>query len=293
MIKIEMLRCFSVVARSGNLADAATRLGRTQSAISMTLKQLEDALGQKLFQGERKNHLTPVGVQILALAQQQVESFDTAIRDIEATARAPRGLLRIISVPSAAGSLVPHVAEDLLARYPGLQIDIRDGETEAVLNALGRGEADLGIVSGEHALRGVVSAPLFEDAFGLTCARDHPLADRDGDLCFADTAGFDIVGNTLCRALDHDGLQAAIAATALHAHNTLSLIGILQQGARFTILPRAVVANLPGRLSFRPLQDLPARRSVSVLISERASQREIAEECAAMLQVLCRQDGSP
>ena len=43
MIKIEMLRCFSAVARSGNLADAAARLGRTQSAVSMTLKQLEDA----------------------------------------------------------------------------------------------------------------------------------------------------------------------------------------------------------------------------------------------------------
>ena len=46
-IKIEMLRCFCTVAQTGNLTEAADRLGRTQSAVSMTLKQFESHLGKK------------------------------------------------------------------------------------------------------------------------------------------------------------------------------------------------------------------------------------------------------
>ena len=61
MIKLEMLRCFGAVAQAGNLGDAAVRLGKTQSALSMTLKQLEEHLGERLFETERKNRLTPLG----------------------------------------------------------------------------------------------------------------------------------------------------------------------------------------------------------------------------------------
>ncbi|MEM1079297.1 MAG: LysR family transcriptional regulator [Pseudomonadota bacterium] len=282
MIKIEMLRSFSVVARTGNLADAAARLGRTQSAVSMTLKQLEEELGQKLFQGERKNLLTPVGQQILALAQQQVQSFDAALRDIEATARSPRGLLRIVTIPSATGLLVPRAVEELVSRYPGLKIDLRDAETEMVLDTLQRGEADIGIASGEPVLRGVESALLFSDALGLTCAEDHPLARRGGALRLAEAEASEFVSNNLCTSIDHPALQDAVAGAPLHAHNTLSLIGLLGQGQRVTVLPRSVVAHLPGALAFLPLEDLPVERSVSVLVAKRSSQKVIADECAAL-----------
>ncbi|WP_424973249.1 LysR family transcriptional regulator [Dinoroseobacter sp. S76] len=284
MIKIEMLRCFAVVARTGNLSDAAAQLGRTQSAVSMTLKQLEETLGQKLFEGERKNALTPVGAQVLALAQQQVHSFDTAIRDIAATARSPRGLLRIVTIPSATGTLVPRAVETLVARHPGLKIDLRDAETEVVLDTLQRGEADIGIASGEPVLRGVESALLFRDAFGLTCARDHPLARRGGTLRVADVEAAAFVSNNLCRTLDHPGLQDTLVRAPLHAHNTLSLIGLLRQGRHVTVLPRSVVAHLPGALAFLPLEDLPLERSVSVLVAARASQKALAADCATLFQ---------
>ena len=60
-IKLELFRYFCAVAETGNLAEAADRLGRTQSALSMSLKQLEEHLGKKLFDGERKSQLSPLG----------------------------------------------------------------------------------------------------------------------------------------------------------------------------------------------------------------------------------------
>ena len=62
-----MLSCFAAVAESGNLADAGVRLGRTPSAISMTLKQMEDHLGARLFETDRKNRLTPLGEEVFGL----------------------------------------------------------------------------------------------------------------------------------------------------------------------------------------------------------------------------------
>ena len=124
-IKIEMLRCFSVVAQTGNLADAAMRLGRTQSALSMTLKQLEEHLGQRLFEGERKSNLTPIGEEIFELARQQLRRFDETVDAIESTANAPLGLLRAASVPSVASLVFPSAIEELVQRHPGVKVEVK------------------------------------------------------------------------------------------------------------------------------------------------------------------------
>jgi len=79
VIKIEMLRTFAEVARTGSLAAAAQALGRTPSAVSMTLKQLEANLGAPLFETERKTRLTALGRQALALASRELDHFDRTL----------------------------------------------------------------------------------------------------------------------------------------------------------------------------------------------------------------------
>ena len=54
MIKLEMLRVFLAVAEEGALALAAQKLGRTPSALSMALSQLEAQVGAPLFETDRK-----------------------------------------------------------------------------------------------------------------------------------------------------------------------------------------------------------------------------------------------
>lgn len=65
MVELEMLRTFVALAEAGNISDAAKRLFRTASAISMTLKQLEQEVGGELFETDRKNRLTPLGAFML------------------------------------------------------------------------------------------------------------------------------------------------------------------------------------------------------------------------------------
>ena len=76
-----------------------------------------------------KNQLTPLGEEVFELSRQQLRRFDETIDAIETTANAPRGLLRIVSVPSVAFLVFPTAIAQLIQRYPGTKIDLRDADT--------------------------------------------------------------------------------------------------------------------------------------------------------------------
>ena len=74
-IKLEMLRVFRTVAEQGTLTGASAVFGRTPSAVSMMLKQLEDHIGAPLFETDRKNRLTPLGQLVLEESSRATDAF--------------------------------------------------------------------------------------------------------------------------------------------------------------------------------------------------------------------------
>lgn len=279
-IKIEMLRCFCTVAQTGSLAEAADRLGRTQSAVSMTLKQLEDHLDRRLFEGERKNRLSPLGEQVFELSLKQVRQFEQTVRSIEAAADASQGLIRIVSVPSVAAILFPAVLDHMTRMFPGVKVELRDTDTQQVLDALAQGKADVGIASGHHPLNGVTSTRLFEDRFGLVCAADHPLITRDEPPRIADVTAAPFIRNALCDLIKTPRLVEAIRNTEVTIHNTHSLITMVRTGAWVTVLPETVVRFIPESTAFRPVSDLPDKREVYLHVRDRTRFRDLTRECA-------------
>lgn len=278
-----MLRCFAAVAESGNLADAGARLGRTPSAISMTLKQMEDHLGARLFETDRKNRLTPLGEEIFGLAQQQVRQNDEAIETIETMARAPKGLLRIASIPSAVHQGLPQAVEIMMTRRPSLRIEIRDADTDIVKSALLRGQVEMGIVSGAPDLNGLRRVPLFEDAFGLVAAPDHPLMRQVASPEIADLATREFLRNDLCAQIKMPAFQEILDDTRIAARNTLSLISMVRTGNWITVLPSSVVGILPVHLTFRKIAGLDQNRVVSLLFRERCLSPDLVQEFTDIL----------
>lgn len=282
-IKIEMLRCFCTVAQTGNLVEASDRLGRTQSAISMTLKQLEDHLGKKLFEGERKNRLSPLGEQVLELSLKQVRQFDQTVQSIEAAANASHGLMRIVSVPSVAALVFPAILDHMTSRFPGLKIELRDTDTQQVLDALTEGKADIGVASGYHPLNGIKAIPLFEDQFGLVCASDHFLITRPEPPTIADVVSAPFVRNALCDLIETPEFQSAIVDADVTIHNTHSLVTMVRTGAWVTVLPQLVANFIPETTAFRTISDLPDKRQVYLYVRERTRFRELTDECSAFV----------
>lgn len=267
-IKIEMLRCFRAVVDHGSLAEAATVLGRTSSAVSMMLKQFEQHVGAPLFETARKSRLTPLGQLIHAEARRELDHFDRTVSTIEGLSRAQLGFVRLSVTPSLAQSVLPPILHRFLKDHPDVRIDMADMDSAAVHQDLRADRADIGLAS-IGALPGFDAHRLFTDPFGVICRRDHPLA-RDWDrLTWADLTGVDFIANGLCSQIRDDGFSPILDSARLTVRNTASLLGLVRAGVGITVLPRLVVLPEFTDLAFLPLADVDARREVWMITQPR------------------------
>ena len=177
-IKLEMLRVYATVVDSGALAEAADRLGRTPSAVSMSLKQLEQELGGRLFESDRKTKLTPLGRFVYEEAGRSLAGFDEMVAGLRRFARGEEGLVRVAAVPSVATQLLPMVVEHFQGNRPKVAVEVRDIDSPAVLEAVRDGRVDVGLASSAAAVGDLASRTLMEERFGLLCRADHWLAKR-------------------------------------------------------------------------------------------------------------------
>jgi len=238
-IKIEMLRCFTMVAKHGSLSDAADALGRTPSAVSMMLRQFEDHIGAPLFETARKSRLTPVGTLIYEEARREVTHFENTVSVIEGLSRSEFGYLR-------------------------LQIDIRDMDSAAIARELERETADIGIGSLAK-LEGMTRTELFSDAFGVVCSVDHPIAQSGPELMLSDLSDVVLIANGLCGLITDEEFSPILANSRLMVLNTTSLMGLVRQGVGITVLPRLAVNEPQSGITFIPLRDVSARRTVHLV----------------------------
>lgn len=265
-LKIEMLRGFVAVARSGNLTDAALVLKRTPSAVSMMLKQFETHLGESLFETDRKNKLTALGEFVLEQSEQELQHFDNTVRAIESYANAGLGHVRIATVPSVAGTIIPRVFARKIDVYDKVRIDLRDMDSKSVLHELSRGRIDVGIATLSVNKPGLFSQLLMTDWFGVLFAADHPLAKDTGPVGWEELEGERLIANSLSESIPCAEAKNLHSRSRFSAHNLTSILGMVRAGIGVTILPEmAAMSSGLSNLVFRPLADETAKREIRLL----------------------------
>ena len=284
--KIETLRCFCTVARMGNLSDAARRLGRTQSAISMTLKQFEQSLGRALFETERKNRLTRFGEQVFSLAETQLAQFDSTVQALETLAGAPQGVLRIAAVPSVAALAFPTLVRHMTSHHPGVKIELRDADTQHVFDALLQGWADIGITSAKRHINGVTTFPLFSEPFGVVLSETHDLARTEKPLTIRDVFAARFLSNGVCDQINSPAIVDHLATVDVSVRNTHSLLAMLREGDWITLLPYSAAQLAGTGLVFRRIHDLPAQRDVFFYQRENPSSPQIVQEAQSVIRAI-------
>lgn len=289
-IKIEMLKCFMMVATHGSLSEAADALGRTPSAVSMMLKQFEDHVGTSLFETARKSRLTPIGELILTEARREVEHFEKTVSVIEGLSRSELGYLRLAATPSVATTVLPTVIFEFAERFPKVQIDLRDMDSATIARELDRERADIGIGSFPH-IEGMRRTELFSDAFGVVCRKDHPLAENWQQLSWRAMSDQKIIANGLCKQITDPDFAPILARSQLMVPNTASLLGLVRQGVGITVLPQLTVANMLDEFAFLPLSDVTARRTVHLMSGPDNLLMPAAREFVKLITAMKR-DGS-
>jgi DNA-binding transcriptional LysR family regulator len=283
MIGITALRVFVHVADCGNIRDAAARLYRTPSAVSMTLKALEQDLGAPLFESDRKSRLTALGEEVRGIAAEMLREHDRALERIEAVATGRQGRLQLASVPSVAAELLPGLLAGFLDARPGVTIELVDTDSRSVHAMVADGTVELGIAGPVMPGAGLSFAPLFRDPFRLVCRGDHALAARGGPLGWGDLTGERVIGNDAASAIAAAEYRALVGASALKARNVISLLALVRAGAGVTLLPRLATVSLTPDLVALPLDDAGAEREVGVVLRDGRSPGPV---CRAFLDCL-------
>lgn len=145
---LEYYKVFYYVARCENLTAAAAELSVSQPAVSQALKQLEEALGTKLFvRASRGIRLTKEGQVLYEYVKEGYEKILLGEKMISSMLRLDSGELKIgASDMTLKYYLLPHL-EKFHEQYPGIKVTVTNAPTPRALDLLHDGKIDFGVVS--------------------------------------------------------------------------------------------------------------------------------------------------
>jgi DNA-binding transcriptional LysR family regulator len=292
-VKYSSLHVFITVAETGNIVAAADKLGRTPSAISMALKQLEVAIGGALFEGDRKSKLTALGRHVLDSARLELLCFDRAISSMRAFARNHIGRVDIASVPSIAHHFLPQAIKTFVADRPEVELELRDADTTTIVSLVARGQVDFGI-GGRPPFNSQLSfESLIADKFVVLCRRDSPLGRHHGAVELSELKRETLIANGASDRVQ--SLQLDFFNSKLKVWNVISLVSLVRSGVGITILPElSALASDPSVKRVRLLHEgRPITREVGLMSRKRSSLTPAAKAfCDHLKQLISREAGS-
>ncbi|MGD8221651.1 LysR family transcriptional regulator [Pseudomonas thivervalensis] len=174
---LKQIRAFLAVAQSLSFAVAGERLHLSQSALSLTIKALEEGLGGRLFSRNTRNvALTPEGESLLPLARRLVADWDNAEDEMRQRFTLQRGRVTLAAMPSFAGNLLPPILKTFRARYPNVNVTVNDVINEQVLEMVRDRHVELGVAFEPMQGSSLAFTPLYLDRFVAVVPLDSPLA---------------------------------------------------------------------------------------------------------------------
>lgn len=263
-LQLDWLRCFVAVVDAGSLSAAAPLVHRSQPAVSMQIRKLEQAAGCALLdRGPRHLALTPAGEDLLGHARRLLEVHAQA----QAALRGERltGLVSL-GVPDdyAARYLTP-VLRRFALRHGGVEIALTCEQSTALIPKVQRGELDVALISRDRPSRGTllfdeplvwVGAPAFEawrrDPLPIAVYEAGSLARRDALAALsARRRAWRVVYNSSSLAGQIAAVESGLAVAVLTRCSVPPGLQVLQEAHGLPPLPAMQVAVYRSRAAMR------------------------------------------
>jgi len=288
-ISLTGMRSFVAVCETGGVRAAAAQIGRTPSAVSMTLKQLEDDIGAPLFEGERRGALSPVGRIVLDEARAMIAHYDRACSAMTNYAANRPGRCDVASVPSVAATLLPRAVAQARAHGAAFEIHVRDSDSNAIVEAVENGVVEIGLCVLAGRRPQLSFEPLFREPLDFVCPVDHPLAKSKRPVTWSRIERESLILNGSAAALGLVEIDALAANTKLIATNVTSNLAMVEAGLGVTILPRLCRWKCGYDVKFVPLADSRASRTVGRIAKMGRTLQPAARELAEHVRVQTRE----
>ena len=285
-LTLKQLRALDAVARGGSLAAAGAALGLTPPAIHSQIKGLEDAVQVRLLRraGDGAgSELTEAGAALREAALRIEDVLSQVGANLQALARGQAGRVTL-GVVSTAKYFAPRLVKLLQGSHPAIEVALRVGNREAIIEGLERGSFDLAIMGRPPRRPEVEAAPLGPHPHGLVAAPDHPLAGRAPSLqaLFAERflsreegSGTRIL---MSRWLDRIGDGATYETLEMESNETIKQAVMAGLGVAFLSLHTVMDELATGRLVQMAAPGLPIDRHWFLVRPVQGYRRTLAEQ---------------
>jgi LysR family hydrogen peroxide-inducible transcriptional activator len=243
-VTLRQLRYFDALARHGHFGRAAEACAISQPALSMQIREMEDALGGALIErGARQVALTKFGEELVQRVRDILRSVDELGDFARASQDRLAGRLRIGMIPTIAPYLLPKVIENLARLHPELDIHVRETVTPKLIKEVVEGRLDTAIVALP------VSEPLLTEIALFT---EHFLLVRPGEA-----EGTPVPSHAMLRemrlllleeghcfrdqALAFCNMQSSPPREVLDASSLSTLVQMVGAGIGVTLIPEMAV----------------------------------------------------
>jgi DNA-binding transcriptional LysR family regulator len=258
-MELRQLQHFIAVAEEQHFTRAARRLNIVQSALSTSVRMLEQELHAQLFvRTTRQVRLTAAGQVFLGKARDVLDAVGAARDAVTALQGMQRGTLRIGSVQSLPAFVdLPSLLARFHRAHPGIEVRLRQGSATALLEKVRAGRLDLAFLPLCDPPEGLATTMIACDALVLACGMDHPLAGRRdvalGELVGESFVDFEADWGTrrlIDRAFFNAGIERHSAFEVSDLETMLELVG---RGLGVALVPESVAEARRGTLGVAEL----------------------------------------
>jgi DNA-binding transcriptional LysR family regulator len=284
------MNAFVATAEHASFAKAAVHLGISRSALSETIRGLEEKLGVRLLnRTTRSVALTDVGERLLAELRPALDSFDAALESVNVFREKPAGHLRL-TIPRPAGKTViePVLSKFLLA-YPAISMEI---VIDSALTDIVRDRFDAGIRPGHIVERDMIAVRVGEDARPTIVASPAYLRRHSRPKLPSDLSAHNCIRHRFASgAIAHwffekkgKSLEVAVKGSLVVSDGDLALRAALD-GVGIARLPVTAVSGPIGKRQLVPLLQDWAPRSVGFYLYY-SSRRQVPAALRAFVDFL-------
>lgn len=200
-----LMRTFVDIVRAGGIGAAARQLNKQQPSISAALKRLEDHVGAALlYRTATGVEMTAAGKAMMALCEDMLEAARMMPHQIAQATKRVEGFVRIQIISGLVSPEFDEAIASFHRRNPDIHIEIRVSPWRQVLDALERGEVEIGVGYDSDVRGSLVYEPLFVERQQLYCARNNPLfGHRVSRLNELKDEGFVLTGDDEIETVTH------------------------------------------------------------------------------------------
>ena len=289
---INQLEVLVTVAREKSFSRAADVLGRTQPAVSQSIRRLEKEVGESLFDRSSKDGtLTDAGNVVVEYARQILNLRQNAAAAIEELRDVKFGKVTLSANEHTVFAVLPIVAE-FQRRHPSVKIEVSRGVASRIPEEIASRDVELGVLSFKPKDPGIGSVDIGTDELILITAPKHKFAAKK-QVSIKDLADESFIAHNarspyrrhVIDAFDRHNIRLNIA---VELPSLEAIKRLVESGVGIALVPRLTVVPeiMSGRLCGLSVMELKLTRKLNIVYRKNAVLSHAAREFIALANEL-------